>query len=86
MSDPVSCLCDRTQFYTIFLQIIALRVSTMAMASLKRSYDNVEKSQEDRRSYKGLELNNGIKVWIYFSKNFKLSSSVSISVSVCPKV
>jgi len=44
----------------IIPQIIALRVSTMA--SLKRSYDNVEKSQEDRRSYKGLELNNGIKV------------------------
>ena len=50
------------------------------MASLKRSYDNVEKSQEDRRSYKGLELNNGIKVWIYFSKNFKLKYDLKISL------
>ena len=43
-------------------QIIALRLSTMT--AVKRSYDNVEKSEEDKRLYRGLELNNGLKVGI----------------------
>ena len=32
------------------------------MTAVKRSYDNVDKSQEDKRLYRGLELDNGIKV------------------------
>ena len=44
-------------------QIIALRLSTMT--AVKRSYDNVEKSEEDKRLYRGLELNNGLKVGFY---------------------
>ena len=35
------------------------------MTAVKRSYDNVEKSEEDKRLYRGLELNNGIKVGIW---------------------
>ena len=39
------------------------------MTAVKRSYDNVEKSEEDKRLYRGLELNNGIKVRVsIFSK------------------
>ena len=39
------------------------------MTAVKRSYDNVEKSEEDKRLYRGLELNNGIKVGVsIFSK------------------
>ena len=32
------------------------------MVAVKTSYDNVAKSEEDKRSYRALELNNGIKV------------------------
>ena len=35
------------------------------MTAVKRSYDNVEKSEEDKRLYRGLELNNGLKVGFY---------------------
>ena len=39
------------------------------MTAVKRSYDIVEKSEEDKRLYRGLELNNGIKVGVsIFSK------------------
>ena len=32
------------------------------MVAVKTSYDNVAKSEEDKRSYRALQLNNGIKV------------------------
>ena len=32
------------------------------MTAVKKSYDNVNKSAEDKRLYRGLELTNGIKV------------------------
>ena len=32
------------------------------MLAVKTSYEQVAHSQEDKRSYRGLELNNGIKV------------------------
>ena len=39
------------------------------MKAVKRAYDNVEKSEEDKSLYRGLELNNGIKVRVsIFSK------------------
>ena len=39
------------------------------MTAVKRSYDNVEKSEEDKRLYRGLELNNGIKVRVSIFPN-----------------
>ena len=41
-------------------QILAVRLCSMM--TVKTSYENVAKSQEDKRSYRALELNNGIKV------------------------
>ena len=32
------------------------------MAAVKRSYDDIAKSEEDKRCYRGLELTNGLKV------------------------
>ena len=41
------------------------------MVAVKTSYENVAKSEEDKRSYRALELNNGIKVGnISISKDF----------------
>ena len=32
------------------------------MTAIRKTHDNIEKSQEDKRLYRGLELSNGIKV------------------------
>ena len=32
------------------------------MSAVKRSYDDIAKSEEDKRCYRGLELDNGLKV------------------------
>jgi hypothetical protein len=32
------------------------------MSAVKRTYDDIARSEEDKRSYRGLELNNGLKV------------------------
>jgi hypothetical protein len=32
------------------------------MSAVKRTYDDIARSEEDKRCYRGLELNNGLKV------------------------
>ena len=32
------------------------------MSAVKRSYEDIAQSEEDKRSYRGLELHNGLKV------------------------
>ena len=65
-----------------FLQIFAFRLSTMV--AVKTSYDDVNKSQEDKRSYRALELNNGIKVntqhHIHTEKNIVLINNWLVQV------
>ena len=42
--------------------LLSIHVSTMAGAHIKQTVDNITKSAEDKRLYRGLELDNGMKV------------------------
>ena len=42
--------------------LFSIHVSTMAGAHIKQTVDNITKSAEDKRLYRGLELDNGMKV------------------------
>ena len=47
------------------------------MLAVKTSYEQVAHSQEDKRSYRGLELNNGIKVKTSVLRNTPCSVTCS---------
>ena len=42
--------------------LFSIHVSAMAGAHIKQTVDNITKSAEDKRLYRGLELDNGMKV------------------------
>jgi len=55
-----SCLLNKARHkgYLVLPQIVKFS----AMSAVKRSYDDIAKSEEDKRCYRGLELDNGLKV------------------------
>merc|ERR1712013_956940 len=56
-----SCLLKKARHHKGFLVLPQIvRLSTMS--AVKRSYNDIAKSEEDKRCYRGLELNNGLKV------------------------
>merc|ERR1712106_776359 len=68
-----SCLLHKARHrgYLVFPQIVKFS----AMSAVKRSYDDIAKSEEDKRSYRGLELNNGLKVLLISDPSTDKSSA-----------
>ena len=53
---------ENYEYQTASFQTLTFQLSGMAAAAVKQSFPDITKSAEDNRDYRGLELQNGLKV------------------------